>query len=113
MTYFQCISCGDERSHFPQVYIMLNSKIFLEENDYRKQFDNKFENKFMDIAQEIAEKLSENGDNIDKDYVLRYHIDEVYGKYQDWLFRVQKHSFCSIECAIKFLEIEEIEFNKQ
>ena len=40
MTYYYCSYCGTDFGNFPQVYVMLNSKI---KHDWKERDDNLFE----------------------------------------------------------------------
>ena len=103
MTYYYCMQCGVDEGCFPQVYVMLNSEIIFDNEDYHKQFDNDFENKFKEIVKEVAK---ENNISVNKLYRVSagIYLKEVYNRYARWIFDTQKHAFCSINCAQSWLE---------
>ncbi len=103
MTYYYCMNCGADEGCFPQVYIMLNSKIIFDNNDYHRQFDNVFENKFREIVKEVAKENNITCNQLYQASAGTY-LKEVYNKYSRWIFDTQRNSFCSINCAQSWLE---------
>lgn len=103
MSYYECAWCGADWCNFPQVFVMVNSKV--------ENHDNKFENKFGEFVKEVAK---EKGISIEHLYRVSGNsgfLSEVYRRYYLWLCETQKSYFCSTDCARKYLKIKQDKFD--
>ncbi|PNX51811.1 MAG: hypothetical protein BV456_01665 [Thermoplasmata archaeon M8B2D] len=97
MSYYECRNCGVDEGNFPQLYIMLNSKI-----NWNDEYNNKFENKFREITEEVVKEKGTK--DFDWNIEIQNNLGEIYKRYWNWLGDTQSDYFCSIKCAIEYLQ---------